>query len=81
MRDTIVIKVPGRVIVYVDRVKMMDTTNDSELARKLLKDRSYLLITAENNPPHYKLLHIFWKEDRFEFPFDLSLGFWEACWH
>lgn len=77
MRDTVVCKVPNRVIVYVDRVKMIDTTNDqNDLVARLLKDRSYYLITADNNPPEDNLLFAFWKEDRFSFPPDLSLIQW-----
>jgi len=79
MRDTVLFKVPNRVVVYIDRVKMIDTTNDDEMAHRLLKDRSYYLVTADNNPPEDNMLAAFWREDHFEFPPDLSLVTWLAC--
>ena len=79
MRDTVLFKVPGRVVVYIDRVKMIDTTNEDATARRLISDRSYYLISADDNPPEDNILYSFWQDDRFVFPPDLTLVMWLAC--
>lgn len=77
-REMLLIKTPGRVIIYVDRVKVLDTTNDDPYLKSFLEGRSYHMIAVVDNPHADHVLASFWGDGRFTFPPDLSLVMWTA---
>ena len=77
-REMLLIKTPGRVIIYVDRVKVLDTTNDDPYLKSFLEGRSYHMIAVVDNPHADHILASFWSGEKFQFPLDLSLDFWNT---